>query len=51
MQHSYFDKLAHEAEGRREALRWLAGRLRWEHRLGELRHDDQHPAEPARQAA
>jgi hypothetical protein len=28
---------AHSAEGRREALKWLARRLQWEHRLGELR--------------
>ena len=34
---SYFDQQAREAEGRREALRWLARRLQWEHRLGELR--------------
>ena len=39
MEHSYFDKLARESEGRREALRWLAGQLRWEHRLSELRPD------------
>jgi hypothetical protein len=37
MEHSYFHKLARESEGRREALRWLAGQLRWEHRLSELR--------------
>jgi hypothetical protein len=34
---SYFDQQARAAEGRREALRWLARRLQWEHRLGELR--------------
>ena len=28
---------AHQSEDRREALRWLARRLQWEHRLGELR--------------
>ena len=39
MEHSYFEKLARESEGRREALRWLAGQLRWEHRLNELRPD------------
>jgi hypothetical protein len=50
MEHSYFTKLAQEAEGRREALRWLAGRLRWEHRLGELRHVTDLP-EPVKQAA
>ena len=50
MEHSYFHQLARESEGRREALRWLAGQLRWEHRLSELR-----PAasaeEPVKQAA
>jgi len=34
---SYFDQQARAAEGRREALKWLAGRLQWERRLGELR--------------
>jgi hypothetical protein len=34
---SYFDQQARAAEGRREALRWLAGRLNWERRLCELR--------------
>ena len=34
---SYFDQQARAAEGRREALKWLAGRLKWERRLGELR--------------
>ena len=34
---SYFDQQARAAEGRREALRWLAQRLQWERRLGELR--------------
>jgi hypothetical protein len=50
MEHSYFTKLSREAEGRREALRWLAGRLRWEHRLSELRPDTP-SAETAKQAA
>jgi len=50
MEHSYFDKLSHEAEGRREALRWLAGQLRWERRLGELR-PDQRSSEPVKRAA
>jgi len=50
MEHSYFNKLAREAEGRREALRWLAGQLRWEHRLNELRPDTPSAA-PAKQAA
>ena len=36
---SYFDQQARAAEGRREALNWLARRLKWEHRLGELRPD------------
>jgi len=49
MEHSYFHKLSREAEGRRDALRWLAGRLHWERRLSELRHDA--PAEPAAKAA
>ena len=34
---SYFDQQARAAEGRREALKWLARRLQWERRLGELR--------------
>ncbi|MGO9876909.1 MAG: hypothetical protein ACLPVY_24300 [Acidimicrobiia bacterium] len=34
---SFFDQHARAAEGRREALRWLARRLQWERRLGELR--------------
>jgi hypothetical protein len=34
---SYFDQQARAADGRREALRWLAQRLQWERRLGELR--------------
>lgn len=38
-QSSIFDQQARAAEGRREALRWLARRLSWEHRLGELRPD------------
>ena len=37
MEHSYFHQLARESEGRREALRWLAGQLTWERRLSELR--------------
>jgi len=39
MEHSYFHQLSRESEGRREALRWLAGQLRWERRLGELRSE------------
>ena len=34
---SYFEGQARAAEGRREALSWLAGALSWERRLGELR--------------
>ena len=50
MEHSYFHKLARESEGRREALRWLAGQLRWERRLSELRHGAE-PDEATKQAA
>ena len=39
MDQSIFHEKARAAEGRREALRWLAGRLKWERRLGELRPD------------
>ena len=46
MEHSYFHQLARESEGRREALRWLAGQLRWERRLSELR-----PGEPVTETA
>ncbi|HTD50439.1 MAG TPA: hypothetical protein VK771_07565 [Acidimicrobiia bacterium] len=44
---SYFDQQARAAEGRREALKWLARRLQWERRLRELRPD----ATTAKQAA
>jgi hypothetical protein len=44
---SFFDQQARAAEGRREALKWLARRLKWEHRLAELRPG----AESAKQAA
>jgi hypothetical protein len=47
---SYFDHQARAAEGRREALKWLARRLKWEHRLGELRPHEAHD-EQAAQAA
>ena len=50
MQHSYFHQLARESEGRREALRWLAGQLSWERRLSELRPDAS-VEEPVKQAA
>jgi hypothetical protein len=43
---SYFDQQARAAEGRREALKWLARRLQWERRLSELR-----PGAPAAQQA
>ena len=36
-QTSIFDQKRHAAEGRREALAWLARRLSWEQRLGQLR--------------
>jgi len=41
------------AEGRRDALNWLAGRLSWERRLGELRPGTAQVAEisETRQAA
>jgi hypothetical protein len=45
---SIFDQQARAAEGRREALRWLARRLQWEQRLGELRP---HGAAEAKRAA
>ena len=50
MEHSYFHQLARESEGRREALRWLAGQLRWERRLSELRPEVL-VEEPVKQAA
>ena len=50
MEHSYFHKLARESEGRREALRWLAGQLSWERRLTELRPETS-AKEPVKQAA
>ena len=34
---SFFHQQSPAADGRREALRWLARRLNWERRLGELR--------------
>jgi hypothetical protein len=46
---SLFHSQAQAAEGRREALRWLAGRLQWERRLGQLRPD--HDQTPVQQAA
>ena len=33
------DRKTSQADGQREALRWLARRLQWERRLGELRPD------------
>ena len=49
-QTSIFDQQARAAEGRREALRWLARRLNWEHRLGELRPHDGPTAQEAQAA-
>jgi hypothetical protein len=39
MDQTIFDQQAQAAEGRREALKWLARRLSWERRLGQLRPD------------
>ena len=39
-QTSIFDNQRRAADGRREALTWLARRLNWERRLGELRPAD-----------
>jgi hypothetical protein len=44
---SYFDSQARAAAGRREALKWLSRRLKWEHRLGELRPHDAVEAQKA----
>ena len=44
---SYLHEKSHAAEGKREALKWLARQLQWERRLGELRPG----AEGSRQAA
>jgi hypothetical protein len=49
MENSYFHHQARMAEGRREALKWLARQLRWERRLGELRHGE--PKATAKHAA
>ena len=38
-QTSTFDQKRQAADGRREALTWLARRLNWERRLGQLRPD------------
>jgi hypothetical protein len=43
---SYLHEKSHGAEGKREALKWLARQLQWERRLGELR-----PGAPAAQQA
>jgi len=48
MQPSSYFKQTGLAEPQREALRWLAGRLRWERALADLRAE--RPA-PARKAA
>jgi hypothetical protein len=42
---------AQAADGRREALRWLARRLNWERRLGELRPEGQPARDETKQAA
>jgi hypothetical protein len=39
-QTSIVHQQAKAAEGRREALKWLARRLNWERRLGQLRSDE-----------
>jgi hypothetical protein len=39
-QTSILHQQAEAAEGRREALQWLARRLSWERRLGQLRPDE-----------
>ena len=44
---SYIDSPARAADGKREALTWLARTLTWERRLGELRPD----ATPEQKAA
>jgi len=52
MEQSIFHHQAQAAEGRREALRWLAETLNWERRLGELRPADRSkPNSQAKQAA
>jgi len=51
-QTSIFDSQRRAADGRREALSWLARRLDWERRLGELRPADRDFSETeAKQAA
>jgi len=47
---SFFDHQARAAEGRREALSWLSRRLKWEHRLGELRPHDANDEQAAKAA-
>jgi hypothetical protein len=49
-QTTIFDQKRQAADGRREALAWLARRLNWERRLGELRPADAKDA-PTKQAA
>jgi hypothetical protein len=49
-QTSTFDQKRKDADGRREALAWLARRLNWERRLGQLRPVDATGA-PTKQAA
>lgn len=49
-QTTIFDQKRQAADGRREALAWLARRLNWERRLAELRPADAEVA-PTKQAA
>lgn len=44
---SIFHQQAQAAEARREALTWLARRLNWERRLGQLRPHEADSAENA----
>jgi hypothetical protein len=44
-QTSTIDHQRVDADGRREALQWLARRLKWERRLGELRPHDTETSE------
>jgi hypothetical protein len=50
MENRSFQHETRDASGRREALSWLARQLRWERRLGELRHGET-ATETARHAA
>lgn len=50
-QTSIFHQQVPAAETRREALRWLARRLNWERRLGELRPEVEQTRGETKQAA